>query len=316
MIIALIALATIASLCFAVGGYLFFTACGKHKEIHWLDEAEISRTPYAPYYPHVRSSYEWLAKHRAQDIYISSFDGTRLHATWVPCENARGTVLLVHGYHSCIYTDFGLAVEPYHNMGMNILLPDQRCHGKSGGRFTTFGVKESKDMLCWIHHHNAQLGEFPIMLSGLSMGAATVMFMADEDLPENVRYCIADCGFTSPKEIISQVFRDVIHLPAWPVMWAADLFARLFAGFRLDEKNSLRSLRENRLPFMFVHGLADDFVPCDMTRRSFETCAGEKHLLLVEGAGHGVSYIHAKEKYNEMNMSIIDRIFPKRKEEL
>jgi fermentation-respiration switch protein FrsA (DUF1100 family) len=201
-------------------------------------------------------------------------------------------------------------------MGMNILLPDQRCHGKSGGRFTTFGVKESKDMLCWIHHHNAQLGEFPIMLSGLSMGAATVMFMAEEDLPENVRYCIADCGFTSPKEIISKVFRDVIHLPAWPVMWAADLFARLFAGFRLDEKNSLRSLCENRLPFMFVHGLADDFVPCDMTRRSFEACAGEKHLLLVEGAGHGVSYIHAKEKYNEMNMSIIDRIFPKRKEEL
>jgi fermentation-respiration switch protein FrsA (DUF1100 family) len=99
-------------------------------------------------------------------------------------------------------------------------------------------------------------------------------------------------------------------------MWAADLFARLFAGFRLDEKNSLRSLRENRLPFMFVHGLADDFVPCEMTRRSFEACAGEKHLLLVEGAGHGVSYIHAKEKYNEMNMSIIDRIFPKRKEEL
>ena len=56
-------------------------------------------------------------------------------------------------------------------------------------------------------------------------------------------------------------------------------------------------------------------MPCEMTKRSFEACAGEKHLLLVEGAGHGVSYIHAKKKYNEMNVAIIDRLFPKRNEE-
>ena len=90
---------------------------------------------------------------------------------------------------------------------------------------------------------------------------------------------------------------------------------RIFAGFRLEEKNTTRTLQKNKLPFFFVHGLEDDFVPCDMTRRSFAACAGEKHLLLVEGAGHGVSYIHAKEKYNEMNMALIDRLFPKRKEE-
>ena len=315
MIIALIVLATVFLLCFTVGGYLFFAACGKHKEIHWLDEAEISRTPYGQFYPHVKAAYEWLAKYEAQDLHMNSFDGTKLHATWVPHENARGTVLLVHGYHSCIYTDFGLALEPYYNMGMNILLPDQRCHGKSGGRFTTFGVKESRDMLEWINYHNQQFGSQSMLLSGLSMGAATVMFLADEDLPENVKYCVADCGFTSPKQIISKVFRDVVHIPAGSVIWAADLFARVFAGFSLEEKNSLRTLQENKLPFFFVHGLADDFVPCEMTKRSFEACAGEKHLLLVEGAGHGVSYIHAKKKYNEMNVAIIDRLFPKRNEE-
>ena len=272
MIIALIVLATVFLLCFAVGGYLFFAACGKHKEIHWLDEAEISRTPYGQFYPHVKAAYEWLAKHNARDLHIKSFDGTKLHATWVPHEN-----------------------------------------GKSGGRFTTFGVKESRDMLEWIDYHNQHFGSYPMLLSGLSMGAATVMFLADEDLPENVKYCVADCGFTSPKQIISKVFRDVVHIPAGSVIWSADLFARVFAGFSLEEKNSLRTLKENKLPFFFVHGLADDFVPCEMTERSFEACAGEKHLLLVEGAGHGVSYIHAKKKYNEMNVAIIDRLFPKKK---
>lgn len=310
MIIAFTILAILVILCFAIGGYLFFTACGKHKEIHWLDEAEISRTPYGRFYPHVKASYEWLAKNHAQDLYTQSHDGIKLHATWVPADNPRGTVVLVHGYHSCIYTDYGLVMRMYHDMGMNLLLPDHRGHGKSGGTYTTFGVKESQDVLTWIRYHNENLGKHRILLSGLSMGAATVMYLADEELPDNVKYCIADCGFTSPKEIISKVFTDVIHIPAWPFIWAADLFARIFAGFSLHEKNSVETLKQNKLPFLFVHGLADDFVPCDMTRRSFAACAGEKHLLLVEGAGHGVSYIHAPEKYHAMNMELMDRYIP------
>ena len=311
MVLILIIAAVLLGFCFGIGGFLFFAACGKHREIHWLDEAEISRTPYGQFYPHVKEAYEWLARHHAQDLYIQSEDGLKLHATWVPAENPRGTVLLVHGYHSCIYTDHGPAVEPYHGLGMNILMPDHRGHGKSGGHFTTFGVKESKDILKWIQYHNERFGEQPMILSGLSMGAATVMFLADEDLPDNVKYSIADCGYTSPKAIISRVFSDVMHIPAWPFLWATEVFARFFAGFSLSEKNSLETLRHNRKPILFVHGLADDFVPCDMTRRSFEACAGEKRLLLVEGAGHGVSYLHAKEKYHAMNMEFMDHYIPK-----
>lgn len=218
---------------------------------------------------------------------------------------------MVHGYHSCIYTDHGLAMKRYHDMGMNLLMPDHRGHGKSGGIYTTFGVKESKDVLSWIGYHNENFGLYPIVLSGLSMGAATVMYLADEDLPDNVKYCIADCGFTSPKEIIAKVFTDVMHIPAWPFLWSTELFARFFAGFSLWDKNSVETLKHNKRPFLFVHGLADDFVPCDMTRRSFEACAGEKKLLLVEGAGHGVSYIHAPEEYHAINMELLNQAIPK-----
>ena len=312
MTIALIILAVIIGFCFGIGGFLFFAACGRHKEINWLDEAEISRTAYGRFYPHVKDSYEWLAANHAQDLYTHSIDGIRLHATWVPAENARGTVLLVHGYHSCIYTDHGLVMKLYHDLGMNLLMPDHRGHGKSGGTYTTFGVKECQDVKTWLRYHNETFGGSPLILSGLSMGAATVMYLADEELPANVKYCIADCGFTSPSEIISKVFTDVMHIPAWPFLWAADLFARFFAGFSLYEKNTIRTLKENKLPFLFVHGLADDFVPCDMTRRSFDACAGEKHLLLVEGATHGVSYLMAKEKYHAMNMAMMDRYIPVR----
>lgn len=303
-------LLTLVGVCFGVGGYLFFAACGQHKEIHWLDEAEISRTPYGQFYSHVKASYEWLAANDAKDLYTQSFDGIKLHATWVPAENPRGTILLVHGYHSCIYTDYGLVMKMYHDLGLNILMPDHRGHGKSGRAYTTFGVKESKDVLTWIHFHNRHLGDHRMILSGLSMGAATVMYLADQALPQNVKYCIADCGFTSPKEIISKVFRDQMHIPAWPFIWATELFARFFAGFSLTQKNTVETLQKNKLPFLFVHGLADDFVPSDMTKRSYEACAGEKQLLLVENATHGVSYLYAKEEYHAMNMALMNKYIP------
>jgi fermentation-respiration switch protein FrsA (DUF1100 family) len=311
MTVAWIILAVIVAVCFGIGGFLFFAACGRHKPINWLDEAEVSRSPYAPFYSHIKASYEWLGKHDAQDLWIESFDGIKLHATWVPAENARGTVLLVHGYHSCIYTDHGLAMEQYHAMGMNLLMPDHRGHGKSGKAFTTFGVLESKDILAWIRYHNDYFGDQSMMLSGLSMGASTVMFLADQELPQNVKYCIADCGFTSPKDIISKVFSDVMHIPAWPFLWATELFAHFFAGFSLSEKSTLQTLKHNKLPFLFVHGLEDDFVPSDMTKYSYDACAGEKYLLLVKGAAHGVSYLHAPEQYHSMNMRIMNQCIPR-----
>ena len=146
--------------------------------------------------------------------------------------------------------DFGVAFPFYHEMGMNLLIPDQRCHGKSEGKYITFGVKESNDMLCWLKHHNEKYGNYPVFLSGLSMGASTVKFMADEQLPSNVQGIIADCGFSSPKEILSAVFKKRTHLPATLVMPFVDLFARVFAGFSLSDKDSRKVLLRNKLPIL------------------------------------------------------------------
>lgn len=292
---------------FGVGGYTFFAACGRGKEIDWLDEKAVKDTPYGQFYTHVKYGHQWLRDHNAQDLTMTSHDGLKLHATWVPAENPRGTIIMAHGYHSCILTDFSLAFEMYHNIGLNLLLPDQRAHGKSEGKFVTFGVLESRDFADWCRFHNEKFGACPVIFSGLSMGAATVMYLADEKLPDNVKGFIADCGFTSPKEIIGKVFKDVTHIPPWPFLWAADLFARFFGGFSLSQKDSTKTLAKNTHPIILVHGVDDDFVPCDMTRRSYDACVGEKELLLVEGATHGISFIKAKEEYVALVMSFMKK---------
>ena len=287
------------------GGYVFWAACARRKELPWLVEEEIKKTSYGKYYDYIVAADQWLRDHKTRDLEIISYDGLKLHGIWIPADNAKGTILLAHGYRSTKLVDFGVAFEYYHSLGLNILVPDQRSHGKSQGRYITFGVKESKDMLQWVQYHNSQLGDWQLILSGLSMGASTVMYLADKDLPENVKGIIADCGFTSPKAIISQVFRTVTHLPAAPSVWIADKFAQLFAGFSLAGEDSRKSLAASRVPILIVHGKDDHFVPCWMSEQGYAACTGPKHLLLVDGAGHGVSFIVDTERYTALIMDFL-----------
>ena len=282
------------------GTYVFVVACVRRKDLPWLVEEEIKKTSYAKYYNFIVSSNRWLKEHNAQDVYITSDDGLRLHGLWIPAENPKGTVLFAHGYRSTMLVDFGLAFDYYHSRGMNLLVPEQRCHGESEGRFITFGVKESNDMVCWLDYHNRIYGEFPVILSGLSMGASTMLYLADQELPGNVKGIIADCGFTSPWDIITVIFKRVVHLPAAPTLVISDLIARLLAGFGLKEKDTRCALANSRLPVFMIHGTEDGFVPCGMTEQGYAACKGDKQLLLVDGADHGVSFLVAKERYTEM----------------
>ena len=293
-------LLAVVFLIFVSGFYVFIVGCVRRKELPWTVEEELNKTPYGKHYNNIVLGDRFLNEHNAQEVYIKTFDGLKLHAMWVPAENPKGTILFAHGYRSNKLVDFSLAFDMYHNLGMNILVPDQRAHGKSEGKYITFGVKESRDFKNWIAYHNKNFGAYPIILSGLSMGASTVLYLADADLPENVKGIIADCGFTSPREIIASVFRSVIHLPATPSLWAAGLFTRIFAGFGLTEKDTRKSLKNSRVPVFMVHGLDDGFVPCEMTKQGYEACTGPKELLLVEGADHGVSFLVDRPHYTEM----------------
>lgn len=287
------------------GGYIFYTACARKKELPWLDEKAIQKTHYCPYGEMIQQSYSWLKEHHARDLWITSDDGLKLHAYWVGAHDAVGTILLAHGYRSTPLVDFGPALEGYFNRGLNLLIPAQRCHGRSEGKLITFGVKESGDMHRWVHYHNELFGPIPMVLSGLSMGASTVMYMLDEPLPENVKCAIVDCGFTSPREIIGSVFRRVTHLPDAVFMWPCEWFARLFGRFSLNQKDSRKTLSKNKLPILMVHGKDDGFVPCSMTEDAYTACSGDKRLFLVDGADHGVSFLVEPQTYSNM----IDDLF-------
>ena len=285
---------TLLVLFFAFGLRLLHLAVTGRRYTPETLEAQLSKPAYLEIKDASLASTDWVRAHEHQELHVMSYDGKLLHATFLPKEHAKGTILLFHGYRSCWQIDFGLVLPYYYDeLGYQLLLIDQRAHGQSQGKYLTFGVRERMDVISWTTYMGQFLGQdAPLVLGGLSMGATTVLMASCFEFPANVRAIIADCGFTSPMDIAKSVLhRDYPKAPLGLLLPVCSFFTRLFAGFGLNDASTLDAVRESRYPILFLHGTGDTFVPCDMTKQAFAACTSEKELVLVDGAEHGKSYV-------------------------
>lgn len=240
-------------------------------------------------------------------VYTTSHDGYRLAGRYYHNRDNAPLVLFFHGYRSNAKRDASGGFWYCKDRGYNILMPDQRAHGRSRSHTITFGVKERYDVLTWIDYCNRNFGrDVPIILMGVSMGAATVMMASELGLPENVVGIVADCGYSAPKDILTNVIR-AMKLPAKPVYMFTRLGARIFGGFDPDAASAADAVTKNKLPILIVHGDADTLVPCSMAKKIYDAASGDKELLIVSGAEHGVSYYRDTKAY----LAALDRFFDK-----
>lgn len=251
----------------------------------------------------------WTERHPGERVSLISFDGLRLRGLYFPADKPRACVLLFHGYRSWGLQDFGLLIPYYHERGFSVLAVDQRACGESEGTYITFGVKERQDVLSWARSMDRRLeGRVPLVLEGLSLGAATVMMAADLPLPASVRGIIADCGFTSPWDIIAHCAKLWYRLPAFPMVPLLSLYTKLRAGFGYRDCSTLDTLARSRLPLLLIHGGEDHFVPTRMTERNYEAAAGWKRKRIVPGAGHAMSYPTDPDGCRRALMEFMDHI--------
>jgi fermentation-respiration switch protein FrsA (DUF1100 family) len=242
-----------------------------------------------------------------QFVTIRSWDGVRLSARYYHHHDGAPLLILFHGYRSMALRDsaggFGLGRKA----GMNVLAVDQRAHGRSGGRTITFGIKERKDCLSWIQFANRKFGEdTPILISGLSMGAATVLMAAGLNLPDNVAGIMADCPYDSHAGIIQKVAAEEEYPPklVYPFVW---LGALLFGHFRLTETTALDSVRGSRIPILLIHGADDRFVPCEMSK-AITSANPLCSLHIFPNAGHGLSYTSDPKRYEAIVFSFLSTL--------
>lgn len=276
-------------------------------------EADLYRLPdteqYAPYREVMTQMVAAVLALPYEDVWITSDDGLRLHGKYYAGQPGAPVQIMMHGYKSGAERDFCGGLQVAVQGGFHVLLVDQRAHGKSEGKCLTFGILERYDCRAWVNYAVGRFGtDTKIFLYGVSMGAATVLMAGGLALPHNVVGIVADCGYSSPAGIIQKVIRDQ-HLPVFPVYSLIHLGGKLFGGFDLASATVTEALTHCRIPVLLIHGGDDRFVPCEMGRENYAHCAAhDKHLLIIPGAGHGLSYLVDREAYLTALASFTDSV--------
>ena len=201
-----------------------------------------------------------------------------------------------HGFKSISVHDFSGGTTKAIRRGHNVLLVDQRAHGKSEGATISFGAKERYDVLSWCEYAVERFGGgVKIVLVGISMGAATVLMASALALPKNVAGIIADCPFSTPDGIVKKVMRDM-KLPVPLLVPFVRVGGIIFGGFDILSASPVSAVKATKIPILIIHGEGDKLVPVQM---SDELCEAGATVTLHKfpEAGHGLSFVFDNERY-------------------
>lgn len=296
MLLLLILCLLVVAIAWGCYRYAFYAPPRRPRDPEALDVPE-----GAAYEPHRENMERWIREARAlpqEAVSITSFDGLKLTGVYYEYAPGAPVELMFHGYRGNRERDLSGGVQRCFALKRSALLVDQRGSLDSEGNTITFGIYEHRDCLAWVDFAVKKFGpDVKIILTGISMGAATVMMAAGYDLPENVMGVLADCGYTSAKEIIQKVIAVDMKLPPKLAYPFVKLGAKVFGGFDLEENPPIEAVTKTRIPIIFIHGGSDAFVPCDMSRRCHEANRNMTRFVSIPGAGHGLSYLVDKETY-------------------
>lgn len=251
----------------------------------------------------LQNNLKWVEDYGYEKHYIISDRGEKLTGYLMKSEKeSKAYVFCAHGYRSYGKKEFCGVAQFYLKNGINVFFPDHVASGESEGTYCTFGYNETIDCLKWLGYMNETFGDdIVLMLHGVSMGCATVTMMgARNDLPSNVKAIVADCGYSTAKELFKFKLNALGVKKTSLLIEAVNLVNKQHLGFDFEKLSPLDAVKSMRLPIFFIHGAKDALVPSYMVNDLYEACASEKkELLIVENADHAQSFMVGRELYEE-----------------
>lgn len=240
---------------------------------------------------------DWIETAKRNKIYADTPDGYRLTAEEFPERTGETWVLLLHGYTGWKEEMYQFAYW-YQQQGYAVLVPDLRCQGESEGDFIGMGWTDHYDCLLWIEHILALSPDAEIVLHGQSMGAAAALILAGSpEVSPHIKAVVSDSAYTEAYEMFGDKITEWFHLPASPFVDSACVMLRLRGGYDLRDASPLQTVKNSKVPTLFIHGDEDRMIDVDMTYALFEAAACEKELFIVEGAGHAQAQDKDPEAY-------------------
>ncbi|NPU85487.1 MAG: alpha/beta hydrolase [Syntrophaceae bacterium] len=201
-----------------------------------------------------------------QEVHLSA-DGIELNALHFRIRSPRGVILYFHGNAGSLRT-WGEIAPDFTSRGFDLLIPDYRGFGKSGGRLDGESVL-LEDALRMYDHLRKEYPEQAIVLYGRSIGTGPATWVASQRKP---RMLILESPYTSLADL------GAYHHPFLPRS-----LIRIFLKYPLPTDQWLPSIA---CPVFLFHGTADDIIPFGMSERLNALATVKHRLIAVPGGGH------------------------------
>jgi uncharacterized protein len=239
----------------------------------------------------------------SEDVAFKSSDGTEIKGWWVPADEPKGSVVMVHGLNRSRIEMVRRA--PFvHEAGWNALLIDLRHHGASGGEATTFGVKEKEDVKAAARFARER-SPGPVVEWGVSLGAASAVMAAAED--PDVAGVICDSSFRSLDDtvrhhlVLFRGFRWWLRvIPTWPLSDLAIYWIGRRGGFDPAQSDvEAAAAHLHGRPALFVANSEDPRMPKEIAVALKAAVGDTAELLIVPGKSHGGAWRDGTQAYSQ-----------------
>ncbi len=261
------------------------TAVGNMKDLYW------NTTDAAKLLP-LQKEWDLFSSSRLRDeVETTASDGTALHG-YLYNEGADVTVLVLPRFYNDGTADFLPASSLYALTGCNLLLPDPRCHGESGGEYFTYGLQEQYDILAWLDWAEANLGPQTFILWGEGTGANTALMAAAAGiLPDSVAFIAAESPYASLHEMAESSIWKWYSVPSFPFLNAIEIKTASKAGFSVKDIDMPAILEGTSptVPVLFLISAGDSYILPAWSEAVAAAYAGPQETI-TGGAAHGTVY--------------------------
>lgn len=228
---------------------------------------------------------------RLENVILMVRDNVELHAWLLTPEKWNGdSVIALHGV-----TDNRLGIAAYAELfakhGYQVLLPDARGHGLSGGALMTYGLLDAGDVHEWAEFLRSNKGTGCVYGFGESMGAAIIL----QSLREDRELCavVAESPFSDFEEAAynriessARIRPGAFHWALIPVVKAALVYSDIRYDLDFRQASPREAVRDSTVPVLLIHGVEDANLRVENSRRIAAARTKDLQLWEVPGAKH------------------------------
>ena len=233
----------------------------------------------------VHESLAEIVKKPREILEINSKDNLKLKGVYYPNPNENDvTVICAHGYTSHAEREWAYPGLFYLSLGYNVLIPYQRAHGMSEGKYITFGALESVDMVEWVNIVNEMKPNGKIIIHGLSMGGGIVLDLSNIQM-ENVKCLISDAPNVSIEAVFKDISKQVFKSNSEKI--AAYVTERFEKEFECNVKDfeAVHRVSDSKYPILLSAGSEENLEELFETIK--EANPQETEIIILPGCNHG-----------------------------